>query len=213
MLKYADTIRELVHARARWQFYDEHFRRSRERAPWPWQSLQMELWGKAMTLFRYDGDNPEERPSTNRGGPRPSTSRPYHRSTATRSTATKAASDNTIPMELWGKAMTLFRYDGDNPEERPSTNRGGPRPSTSRPYHWATATRFTATKAASDNTIPPGYCWPYNRGEQCRGNCGYEHKCHRCDGDHPGCHCPQGQSGNRHKYKNRKPPSNPSKHR
>ena len=54
LLKYADTIRELVVARARWQYYDAKFRRNREKNSWPWQAMQIELWGKAMTIFREE---------------------------------------------------------------------------------------------------------------------------------------------------------------
>ena len=60
MTKYADTIRELKAANAKWEFYDERFRRNRQRVPWPWQSLQMELWGKAMTIFYESNDESEE---------------------------------------------------------------------------------------------------------------------------------------------------------
>jgi hypothetical protein len=107
--------------------------------------------------------------------------------------------------------LALFRDDEDQTEDRSFSTRVGPRASTSRTYSQASATRSTLSKAVTDTNMPPGYCWPYNRGEQCRGNCGYEHKCHRCDGDHRGCHCPKGPSANRHKYMNRKPPANPSK--
>ena len=66
IFKYADNIRELFAVRARWQYYDEHFRRARARAPqmMPWQNLQMELWGKAMAIFR--DSNEQDRPSTSR---------------------------------------------------------------------------------------------------------------------------------------------------
>ena len=65
LLKYADTIRELYASGAQWHTYDEMFRRSRESTLWPWQTLQMELWGKAMAVFRSVGK--ESSPSiTNR---------------------------------------------------------------------------------------------------------------------------------------------------
>ena len=62
LFKYADTIRELFASRARWEFYDDKFRRLRASSMWPWDCLQMELWGKAMALFR---DSEEvDRPSS-----------------------------------------------------------------------------------------------------------------------------------------------------
>ena len=63
LLKYADTIRELFNSRARWEFYDERFRRTRELAGWRWDEIQMELWGKAMALFRDVEDNDRQAPT------------------------------------------------------------------------------------------------------------------------------------------------------
>ena len=155
LLKYAETIRELVYSRAKWHYYDEQFRRSRERSFWPWQSLQMELWGKAMTLFRIDDQLGEEQPSTPRYEPRPNRDR----------------------------GRSYFRASGGRQAQ------------------------------PSNQDIPAGYCWAFNRGEQCRDNCRYTHKCHRCDGPHRGCFCPRGPAAGRHQFKNRKPPANPSKRR
>jgi len=67
ILKYGDTIRELAANKARWYYYDNQFRRAREHSQWPWQSLQMEIWSKAMTL-RDDEEyrrNPTPRYRTN----------------------------------------------------------------------------------------------------------------------------------------------------
>ena len=35
MIKYADTIRELKAVNAKWEFYDERFRRNRQHFTWP----------------------------------------------------------------------------------------------------------------------------------------------------------------------------------
>ncbi|XP_048580122.1 uncharacterized protein LOC125561066 [Nematostella vectensis] len=34
------------------------------------------------------------------------------------------------------------------------------------------------------NSLVRGYCYRFSRGNPCSGDCGYKHKCHKCDGDH-----------------------------
>ena len=69
LLKYADIIRELFNTRARWAYYDKHFRKTRETVLLPWEQLQMELWGKAMVLFRDCEDEKSDRfVNTNQSG-------------------------------------------------------------------------------------------------------------------------------------------------
>ena len=135
LIKYADTIRELVSSNARWEFYDEEFRRNRVRTGWPWQSLQMELWGKAMTIFHEETKTGAEEEES------------------------KDKSWRTGPYQ-----STHKRWSGKN------TTVGKSRP----------------------NAV--GYCWPYNRGESCRGNCGYDHKCYKCQGNHRANECYQGNN-------------------
>lgn len=51
ILKHVDTVRDLHACGARWEFYDESVRRLRTSAPWPWELLHMEYWGRAMAIF------------------------------------------------------------------------------------------------------------------------------------------------------------------
>ena len=73
LLKYADNIREMFVTRAIWRHYDEHCRRTRESYGWPWDVLQMELWGKAMAIFRdcEEPDTPSSSGSNRRHPPPP----------------------------------------------------------------------------------------------------------------------------------------------
>ena len=82
MLKYVDTIRELWSSGAKWYFYDEKFRRSREQTTWPWQSLQLELWGKAMAVF-HDAER-AVKPSQHKPAPMAHSSRSFPRGNSAR---------------------------------------------------------------------------------------------------------------------------------
>ena len=47
LMKYGATVRDLAQRGANWKFYDENFRRLRQRETIPWDQIQSELWLRA----------------------------------------------------------------------------------------------------------------------------------------------------------------------
>jgi hypothetical protein len=54
LMKYCETVRDLVQKPGNWQYYDEQFRYLRQSAPdrYPWDQIHWELWLGAVTNFR-----------------------------------------------------------------------------------------------------------------------------------------------------------------
>ena len=107
LLKYADTIRELYVSQARWQYYDEQFRRTRAIGHWPWQSLQMELWGKAMTIS-HDCDDIITGERVQTSAP---TRAPYPRASGSKHINNQPSASATTSSTPTGYCWTFHRGD------------------------------------------------------------------------------------------------------